>query len=77
MIPFLPVPLLDDRNFLFHPATQINLTMYTHMIDHETLKVLVKNTSDRLLRISRQQKLGYIVDIHYNNYFLADAKSAF
>lgn len=77
MIPILSVSLPDDRDFLFHPATQTNLTLYTHIVDHETTKVLVRNTSDRPLRISRQQKLGHIVDIHYDNCFLVDAKSAF
>lgn len=46
MILILPVPLPDDRDFLFHPATQTNLTLYTHIVDHETSKVLVRNTSD-------------------------------
>ncbi len=77
MIPLLPVPLPDDRDFLFHPATQTNLTLFAHIIDHETSKVLVRNTSDRPLRISRWQKLGHIVDIRYDNCFLADVESAF
>lgn len=77
MIPILPVPLPDNRDFLFHPATQTNLTLYTHIVDHETSKVLVRNTSNRPLRISCRQKLGHIVDIRYDNCFLADANSAF
>lgn len=77
MTSLLPVPLLDDWNFLFHLATQTNLTLYIHIIDYKTSKVLVRNTFDWLLRISRWQKLGYIVDIRYNNCFLADTKSAF
>lgn len=46
IIPLLSIPLLDDQNFLFHPATQTNLTLYMHIVDHETLKVLVRNTFD-------------------------------
>lgn len=76
MIPLLPVPLLDDRDFLFHLATQINLTLFAHIIDHETTKVLVKNTFDQPLRILCRQKLGHVVDICYDNCFLADTKSA-
>lgn len=42
---------------------------------HNTRKVLVKNTSDRPLRILRCQKLGHVINIWYNNCFLADIKS--
>ena len=44
---------------------------------HDTKKVLVRNTSDRPLRILHRQKLGHVVDIWYNNCFLADVESAF
>ena len=77
IILLLPVPLPDDRDFLFHPIAQANLTLFAHIMYHDTKKVLVRNTSDRPLRISRCQRLGHIVDICYDNCFLADAKSAF
>ena len=77
MVPFLPVPLPDDKDFLFHPTAQPNLTLFAHIIHHDTSKVLVRNTSDCLLRISRRQKLGHVVDIRYNNCFLTDVESAF
>ena len=77
MVPLLPVPLPDDRDFLFHPTTQPNLTLFAHIMHHDTRKILVRNTSDRPLRISRRQKLGHVVDIWYDNCFLADAESAF
>ncbi len=72
-----PVPLLDDRDFLFYLTIRTNLTLYIHIVDHKTLKVLVKNMSDQLLRISHWQKLGYIIDICYDNCFLANAKAVF
>ena len=77
MIPLLPVPLLDNSDFSFHPTTQANLTLFAYIIHDDTKKILVKNTSNRPLRISRCQRLGHIIDIRYNNCFLADAKSAF
>lgn len=77
MIPLLSVPLLDDRDFLFHPTAQTNLTLFTHIIHLKTTKILVKNTSDQPLRILRRQRLGHVIDIHYNNCFLADARSDF
>ena len=51
--------------------------LFAHIIHHNTEKVLVRNTSDRPLRISRRQRLGHIVDICYDNSFIADANSAF
>lgn len=77
MIPILPVSLPNNRDFLFHLATQTNLMLYMHIVDHETLKVLVRNTSDQSLRILRWQKLGHIIDIYYDNCFLANADSTF
>ena len=77
MIPLAPVSLPDDRDFMFHPATQANLTRYAHIIDHTTTKILVRNTSDRPLRIPRHQKLGHVVDIRYENCFLADTQATF
>lgn len=44
---------------------------------HDTKKILVRNTFDRSLRILRCQKMGHVVDIQYNNCFLADAKFTF
>ncbi len=44
---------------------------------HDTRKILVRNSSDRPLRISRCQKLGHVVDIRYDNCFLANIESAF
>ena len=77
VIPILPVPLPDNRDFLFHPTAQANLMLFAHIMHHDTKKVLVRNTSDRPLRISRHQGLGHVVDIRYDNYFLADTKTAF
>lgn len=51
--------------------------MFTHIIYYDTKKIVVKNTFDRPLRISRRHKLGHLVDIYYNNCFLANAESAF
>ena len=77
MIPLAPVSLPNDRDFLFYPTNQANLTLYAHIVDHITTKILVSNTSDCSLHIPRHQKLGHIVDICYENCFLADAQATF
>lgn len=37
MIFFVPVFLPNDRIFLFHPITQVNLTLYTHIVNYTIL----------------------------------------
>lgn len=51
--------------------------LYNHIVDHETSKVLVKNASDRPLRISQHHKLGHLLDITYDNCFLVDTQLAY
>ena len=72
IVSLVPLPLLNDQDFLFHPSAQINLTLFTHLVDHQTSKVLVRNTSSHTLHIPRCYKLGHLIDIAYENYFLAD-----
>lgn len=75
MVLLVPLPLPNDHDFLFYPATQANLTLFTHLVDHETSKVLVRNDSSQTIWVLRRHKLGHIVDIAYDNYFLANAHS--
>lgn len=70
------VLLPDNWDFLFHPIIQANLTLYSYIVDHETSKVLVKNTSDQPLRIFWRHKRGHPLDIAYDNYFLVDTQLA-
>lgn len=77
MILFMPMALANDRDFLFYLITQASLMLFAHIMHYNTKKILVKNTSKQLLRILRYQKMGHIVDICYNNYFLINIESAF
>ncbi len=72
MITLFHLPLLDNRDFLFYPATQPSLTLFTHIVDYQTLKVLVRNASNESFCISHRHKLGHLIDITYNNCFLID-----
>lgn len=77
MIFVLPVFLLDNCNFLFHPTTQTNLTLYAYIVNHTSTKILVSKISDYPLCILRHQKLSHIVDICYKNCFLVNAQATF
>ena len=70
MISLLPLPLPDNRDFLFHPTTQPNLTLFVYIVNHRILKVLVRNASNESFHIFRHYKLGHLIDITYNNSFL-------
>lgn len=77
MIPFLLMPFPDNKNVLFHPIAQVNLTLFAHIMYHDTEKILVKDTTEQPLCILHCQKPGHIVDICYDNCFLADAECIF
>ena len=75
MILLVPLALPDDRDFLFYPATQANFTLFTHLVDHKTSKVLVRNNSSKTIWVPRCYRLGYTVDIAYENCFLVNVHS--
>lgn len=77
MIPLVKLPLPDDRDFLFHPTPQANLTLYSHIMDYKTTKILVRNASDRPLRVLRRHKPGHLLDKAYKNCFLMDTQSIY
>ena len=51
MILLIPLSLPDNQDFLFHPAIQANLTLFTYLVNHQTSKVLVRNNSSQMLYI--------------------------
>lgn len=50
--PLIRVLQSNNRDFLFYSTPQANLTLYSHIVNHETLKILVKNASDRIFCVS-------------------------
>ena len=45
LINFQQIPLPDLRNFLVQPFPQQQLTLYSHLLDHTSLKILVWNNA--------------------------------
>lgn len=70
-VPVLPTGLPDDRDFFFQPLTQAYLTLFSHLVDHTTGGVLVRNESQRTVRLPRKQKLGLVTEVFYENCFQA------
>ena len=77
MVPTKPLALPEDRDFLFEPSTQGNLTMYAHRVDHGIFSVLVRNDSDSSMQILGKTRLGNVTEIDYDNYFQADVETDF
>lgn len=73
MILFILVSLPNNHNFMFHPINQANIILYTYIFNHITTKFLLSNIFDCSLLILRYQKLGHIIDIYFENCFLANA----
>lgn len=48
-----------------------------HIVNHITTKIQVSITSDRPFRIPQHQELAHIVEICYENCFLANAQASF
>lgn len=77
MVSLILLLLPNNSDFLFHPTTQINLMLFTYIIDYQTSKVLVRNTSNHILHFLHCYKVSYLIDIIYDNYFLINAHSCF
>lgn len=77
MISQLKLLLSDNQDFLFHPIPQANLTLYSHIMNYETSKILVRNIFDLLLCLPRQHKLSHLLDMGYENCFLIDTQAAY
>lgn len=77
MIFLLKLPLSDNQYFLFYPTPQANLSLYYHIIDYKTSKILVRNTFDLPLCMSCWHKLGHFLDMPYKNYFLINTQAAY
>ena len=63
------IPLPDFRNFLFQPFPQEHLTLYSHLLDHTSSRILVRNDADRSIQIPQSHRLGYITEISFENCF--------
>ena len=76
IIPLVKLLLPNNRDFLFHLTPQANLTFNSHIMDYETSKILVRNASHRPLHVFCRHKLGYLLDMVYENCFFINTQSA-
>ena len=68
-INFQQIPLPDSRDFLFQLFPQQQLTLYSHLLDHTSSKILVRNDAERSIQIPRRHRLDSITEIPFENCF--------
>ena len=62
--------IINDRDFLFELQKVNILSIYAHIIDHNILKIFVKNNIDHIINLSRKVRLETIINyetkmLHY------------
>lgn len=68
-VPMVPLGFSDNRDVLFQPLAQSNLTLFSHLVDDTTSGILVCNKSQRAIHLPRKQKLGLVIEVFYENCF--------
>ena len=64
--------LPPERDFLFEPDKQTNITLYAHLVDAKFHTVLAKNESNRTVQIPSKHRLGMLSELDYENVFFAE-----
>ena len=59
--------VLIVRDFLFELIAYADITLYTHLIDIKIHKVLVKNDTDRTVKIPKKTRLDILFELDYEN----------
>ena len=71
LVNFRQISLPDSCNFLFQPFSQQHLTLYSHLLDYTSLKILVWNNTEHPIQIPRHYMLGCVTEIPFENCFAA------
>lgn len=69
LVAFQRIKLPDSCDFLFSPASQQYLTLYSYLFDHISTKVLVCNDIGYTIKIPLHHQLGCVTKLPYKSYF--------
>ena len=72
MVPIGTPAGLPERDYIFEPVAQRNLTLYAHLVDSNIAGVLVKNETDHVVQIPKKLRLGMLCEVDYENVFFAE-----
>ena len=69
LVQFVCFSLSDDQDFLFKPIFHSYLTLFLHILNNLTYRVLVRNALHQPILLSYRQQLGTLTEIPYDNCF--------
>ncbi len=70
LIPFTSQGLPGDRDFLFELSpSQGRITLFSHLIDHHTSSIFIRNDSSKVARIPQNYRLWGVTEMFYENLF--------
>ena len=58
----------NNRNFLFE-FDNLNLSLYVHLINANLKNIFVKNDNDKMIQISRNNRVNRIIKLNFSNVF--------
>ncbi|KAL8817991.1 MAG: hypothetical protein Q9191_008035, partial [Dirinaria sp. TL-2023a] len=65
----------DDRDYLFESAELNHLIIYAHMINATTRAVILKNDFNSSIQVSRNHRLGRIIELEFSNAYHVENQS--
>ena len=71
LVNFWQILLPDSHDFLFQPFPQQHLTLYSHLLDYTSSRILVWNDAKHSIQIPRHHRLGCVTKIAFKNCFAA------
>ncbi len=73
LVAFQRIKLPDSRDFLFSSAPQHHLTLDSHLLDHTSTKILVRNDAGHAIKILLHHRLGCVTELPYESCFATSA----
>lgn len=75
LVPTNMLSLLLDKNFYFELVQQPRLSLFAHLISHNTKSILVQNELNLPVQIPRKLRLGMVTKIPFDNHFNATVET--
>lgn len=60
----------NNRNFLFKSTKKTNFTLYRYIVDFYIIEIIIRNDSFKILIISHNFCLRFVIEMKYDDYFL-------
>ena len=67
--------LSKNRDFIFESSTNVDVSLYAHLVNVYTIEILVQNDFADSVNISRNTRLDFVQKIEYENCFYASSNS--